>query len=58
MSTYLMKTIPEQLSISVALPMHGMPPPEKDLVRFLVAVLSHVPEHAPHAPQAAHVPST
>ena len=51
-------TIPEQLSASVALPEHGIVPLWKLLVLFLVASLSHVPEHVAHGCQTDHEPST
>ena len=48
---------PEQESTSESLPVHGIVPLLKLLVRLLVALLSHVPEHAPHAFQTAQDPS-
>ena len=49
---------PVQLPDSLELPVHGLFPPVKVLVRLQVASLSHVPEQIPHAFQVAHVPST
>lgn len=48
---------PEQESTSESVPVHGIVPLLKLLVRLLVALLSHVPEHAPHAFQTAQDPS-
>ena len=49
--------VPEQVPTSESLSAHGIVPLLKLLVRLLVALLSHVPEHAPHAFHTAQVPS-
>ena len=49
---------PEQLSTSVALPVHGVVPLVKLLVLFLVASISHAPKQVPQGFQAIHEPPT
>ena len=49
---------PEQLSSSVAFPVHGVVPLAKLLVLFLVASMLHVPTQGPQGFQADHEPST
>ena len=55
-SVYITQDSPLQLSVSLALPAHGIPP-EKILCLLLVPV-PQVTEHIFHEPQTSHVPST
>ena len=55
---YYVEKTPEQLSTSVAFPVHGVVPLAKLLVLFRFASLSHMPKHRPQEFHTDHEPST